>query len=63
MLIEIHVILIADYRADSVQECLGGKFRADQTMAEIAHLPGEVLEEIFSYLDPDSVMSASLVSR
>ena len=32
-------------------------------MAEIAHLPGEFLSKIFSYLDPASVKAASLVSR
>ena len=30
---------------------------------EMADLPGEVLEEILSYLDPASVKNASLVSR
>ena len=32
-------------------------------MGEIACLPNEVLEKIFSYLDPASVKAASLVSR
>lgn len=32
-------------------------------MAEIAGLPNEVLEKIFSHLDPDTQKAVSLVSR
>ena len=32
-------------------------------MAEIAYLSNEILEEIFSYLDPDFVKAVSMVSR
>ena len=55
MLIEIHVILFTD---QVLREKLG------QIMVEIAHLPGEVLEQIFSYFsDLATVKSVSLVSR
>ena len=40
-----------------------GTFRAEQTMAEIADLPEEVLLKIFNYLDPATVKAVSLVSR